>query len=283
VKNTGPDDGRLLRFFSSTTANPRRLGRDQVRQFNERGYIKGLPVYTPAEADRNRRVFDALLEEIVRADDGRDAYSINGYHTQCADLYDMVINPRVLGYVEDILGPSFVCWGTHYFCKMPGDPRKVPWHQDASYWPLSPSKTVTAWLAVDDADEENGAMQVLPGSHLEGHLAFETAKPDEKVVLHQKVLNPERFGPPVYFAMKAGEISLHSDLLVHGSDANLSTRRRCGLTMRYASVDVVAGQGWHKNAVLCRGADPESHWANVPRPAGNSTAPMPWQVANARG
>ena len=48
---------------------------------------------------------------------------------------------------------------------MPGDGKTVSWHQDASYWPLTPSKSVTLWLAIDDADTENAAMRVIPGSH----------------------------------------------------------------------------------------------------------------------
>ena len=42
---------------------------------------------------------------------------------------------------------------------MPHDGKAVAWHQDASYWPLSPSKTVTVWLAIDDADVDNAVDQ----------------------------------------------------------------------------------------------------------------------------
>ena len=272
---------RDLRFHPSTTQHPKRLTREQIAAFNRDGFLKGFRVYSPAEADRNRAVFDALLARIAAANDGRDAYSINGYHTQSAGLWDVVTHPPILDYVEDLIGPSFVCWGTHYFCKLPGDPKSVPWHQDASYWPFTPSKTVTVWLAIDDADRGNAAMRVIPGTHARGHLEFDVAKPDEQVVLHQKVRNAERFGEPVYFELKAGEISLHADMLVHGSDPNLSDRRRCGLTMRYASTDVRVSDpaylSWIKGSVLCRGSDPAGYWANVPRPGGESVEPKEWQ------
>ena len=113
----------------------------------------------------------------------------------------------------------------------PGTSRRVSWHQDASYWPLTPSRTVTVWLAIDDADEENGAMAVVPRSHLHGQIAFhpqrgrraERAQPDGR-------RPPAATGrPPVAFVMRAGQISLHTDLLLHGSNPNLSDRRRCGL------------------------------------------------------
>ena len=75
-------------------------------------------------------------------------------------IYALINEDRILDYVQDLLGETLICWATHYFCKLPGEKQQVSWHQDASYWPLSPSKTVTVWLAIDDASVENGAMTV---------------------------------------------------------------------------------------------------------------------------
>ena len=61
--------------------------------------------------------------------------------------------------VEDIVGPNIIAWGTHFFCKMPNDPKVVPWHQDASYWPLTPSKTVT--VSGEAPDQETREKIVL--------------------------------------------------------------------------------------------------------------------------
>ncbi|MEM7276849.1 MAG: hypothetical protein AAF385_01890, partial [Pseudomonadota bacterium] len=72
----------------------------------------------------------------------------------------------------------------------------------------------------------------------------------------------------VALTLKAGQMSLHSDWILHGSDINNSTRRRCGLAMRYLSSDVRAHNGWNSNSIVCRGEDPSGHWANHPRPSG---------------
>jgi hypothetical protein len=66
--------------------------------------------------------------------------------------------------------------------------------------------------------------------------------------------------------LKAGEISLHCDLLLHGSEANESTRRRCGLTLRYCAADVRAGLGWNAKGVVVSGTDAAGHWGNPKRP-----------------
>jgi hypothetical protein len=259
------DTQRDLNFYPATCETPVRLTRPQIDFFNENGYLKNIPTFDEAGARENREYFDGLLAKV--AAEGKDSYSINGYHTRLAGIYDLVKNPLILEFVRDLLGPDFICWGTHYFCKLPGDPKIVAWHQDASYWPLTPSKTVTVWLAIDDADEENGCMRVIPGSHKLGHLTYRPSDPSEQNVLNQTVENAEQYGDPVAFEMKAGEISLHSDLLLHGSKPNLSDRRRCGLTMRYASVDVRSYAGWNNSSILCMGHDPSGHWANHPRPA----------------
>ena len=56
-------------------------------------------------------------------------------------------------------------------------------------------------------------------------------------------------------------------LNLHGSEANQSDRRRCGLTLRYCHSSVQAGLGWNAKGVIVSGHDPAAHWANPPRPA----------------
>ena len=174
------NDERVLKFFPVNNDSPRVLTPAQIECFNKNGYVKPLDVFTPSEADENRRYFDELLEQTHQQ--GRNSYSINGYQAIHAAIWDLTTHPRILDYVQDILGANFVCWVTHYFCKLPNDPKSVPWHQDASYWPLTPSKTVTVWLAIDDATRKNAAMKVISGSHQRGQLDF-TRVEDREVVI----------------------------------------------------------------------------------------------------
>ncbi len=265
VTDAMPDLKRDLRFIPVRNDNPRKLTKDQVRQYNEKGFIFPLDVFSPDEIAVHREYFNQLMDKALKA--GWNSYSINCWQTFCPGLYDLTMEPRILDYVQDLLGPDLICWATHYFCKMPGEDRQVSFHQDASYWPLTPSKVVTVWLAIDDADAENGAMQLIPRSHLSGQIAFEKSAQEERNVLSQTVLSPERYGdPPVAVELKAGQVSLHSDLLLHGSDPNRSNRRRCGLTLRYLSPDVRAYRDWNRMGIICRGADPGGHWFHNPRP-----------------
>ena len=66
--------------------------------------------------------------------------------------------------------------------------------------------------------------------------------------------------------LKAGEIYIHSDLLLYGFKANESDRRHCGLTLRYAPVEVRVTQGWNAKGVLLKGVDPDQYRGNPKRP-----------------
>jgi ectoine hydroxylase-related dioxygenase (phytanoyl-CoA dioxygenase family) len=255
---------RELRFFPVPEAHPKKLTTEQLCFFNEQGYLSGFRVFNDEQVRTNRQKSDALLEKFIR--EGKGSYAIDRYQDRFATIYDLATAPSILDIVEDIVGPNIICWATHYFCKMPGDDMGVSWHQDCSYWALTPSKTVTVWLAIDDADRENGCMRVIPGSHLRGHLSFRESDSSERNVLTQTIAGAEQFGKPVDIELKAGEISLHSDLLVHGSLPNRSNRRRCGLTLRYCPPDVHAYWDWNTVSIICRGTDPTGHWANVRRP-----------------
>ncbi len=266
ITNAMPELERKLEFIPVENDNPLRLTGEQIRHFNERGFIFPLDVFSEDEIAAHRDYFSRLMEKAMKA--GWNSYSINGWQARCPGIYDLVTERRILDYVQDLLGENLICWATHYFCKMPGDTKQVSWHQDASYWPLTPSKTVTVWLAIDDSDIENGAMQFIPGSHRHGQITFEKSAADENNVLSQTVHAPERYGgAPVSIELKAGEISLHSDLLLHGSEPNPSSRRRCGLTIRFVPPEVRAYRGWNQSSIICRGTDPSGHWAHTPRPS----------------
>lgn len=263
-------------FFPADPQRASTLSAEQVATFNREGYLCGLPVFSDAEIAAIRTDFDRLLQAFQGQ--GHDSYRINGYHRCCRSIYDIATTARIHDYVQDLIGPDFVVWGTHYFCKLPGDGKLVPWHQDAHYWPLSPTRTVTVWLAIDDTDAGNGAMQVIPGTHDRGILDHDRYAADDGVLGAQTRAVGE-LGTPRHLSMRAGQISMHADLLVHGSDPNPGPRRRCGLTIRFAASEVRVNPGskWTRAAIACRGD--HGAWEPLPRPEGDDLS----QIPEARG
>ena len=256
---------RDLHFHPVHNDHPSVLTIDEIDTFNREGYLKGFKIYSDDEISNIRQEFDGIIETVLARGDHN--YSIISAHLKSRMVYDIVKDPRIVEYISDLLGEDVVCWGAHFFCKLPGDGKIVAWHQDASFWPLSPSRTVTAWLAIDDADTENACMRFVATSHHDGHLTYQKSSEGENNVLNQTVEEVSLYGTSVDVELKAGEISLHSDLLLHGSELNRSDRRRCGLTLRYCAAAVRADLDWNKEGVIVKGTDPTGHWADLPRPA----------------
>ena len=255
---------RQLGFVPSANPSPKKLATAQIDQYNETGFLMPFDGLDETEARETRAFFDGVLAAFIEL--GRTSYSISTAHLRFARIYELVQHPSIVDAVEDLLGPNVVCWGSHFFCKMPHDGKRVPWHQDSTYWPLSPTKTVTVWLAIDDADPENANMKFIPKSHVHGLIDYDETQ-DADTVLNLAVENPNSYGEgEVDVALNAGQFSMHSDLLLHGSEANQSDRRRCGLTIRYAAADVTTWYDWHKKGFLVRGKDAGKHWANPPQP-----------------
>lgn len=258
--------GRDLRFYPVSNDQTRVLNSAQLEQYNRLGYIAPLNVFGRSEIDAIRSYFDDLLARVIAQ--GGDSYSISSAHLKYGPVYDILTDSRIVNYIADLFGENVIAWGSHFFCKMPHDGKTVAWHQDASYWPLSPSKAATVWLAIDDADRGNACMKFVAGSHHFGHMTYRSSENDDHNVLNQSIDNAEQYGDVVYDELKAGQISIHSDLLLHGSEANDSDRRRCGLTLRYCTADVRAAMRWNEKGVWVRGGDPTGHWLNNQRPSG---------------
>lgn len=253
-----------LRFKPVVNAAPRCLSVDQIEQYNRTGFVQPFNIFSSSEMRDIRTYFDRLMADL--GPDG--AYGINCFQARLSGLWDIATDNRIVDLVADLVGPDVICWATAILSKAAGDPKRVPWHQDASFWSLSPARTVTVWLAIDDADEANSAMRFIPGTHDKG--ALPTSERGKGSVFHKGTANAEAMGIPFTNALKAGQISLHADMLVHGSLPNVSDRRRCGLTLRYCPPEVqITDQSWATGveAVLCRGN--AGSWNTHPRPENN--------------
>lgn len=242
---------------------------EQIATYNSLGFLQPFDIFSAAEIAGIRRYIDGLM-----ADMGTDsAYGINCYQARLAGLWDIATAPGILDLVQAIIGPDILCWASAILSKPAHEPRRVPWHQDAPFWHLSPTRTVTVWLAIDDADAENAAMQFIPGTHTKGAIKMKQAGSD--AVFHRQTDLPDDIGAHFTNCLRAGQASLHADMLVHGSPPNTSDRRRCGLTLRYCPPEVrITDDEWAQGveAILCRGEDTTGRWQHHPRPDNDDIA-----------
>lgn len=237
----------------------KRLTNEQKKFYEANGYMIGLP---PVLSSQQVRELNDGLEQLMKLlHPGEDSKEIREWHESSRFLYDICTDPTILDYVEDILGPDFYLWGSNFFIKPPRSSSTVGWHQDTYYWPLEPKISATVWLALEDVDEQNAAMQVIPGSHKAGLLKHSRSSDTDSVLTLECEGGQYREDLAVSLNVKAGAFSMHDDKLVHGSPANTSDRRRAGLTIRYSSTIVKCDLSVnpHFKTYLCRGVDKYKH------------------------
>jgi non-heme Fe2+,alpha-ketoglutarate-dependent halogenase len=248
------------------------VARSLAASFEAEGYASGLKVSSLTEAAEIRRQFDQL-----EAAEGRERCQIGllDRHLDQRFVWELATHPRILDHIAAVLGPDVMLLATHFFCKYPAaesGPRFVAWHQDVTYWGLEPPDSVTAWYAVDDSDVENGCMRVIPGSHAGGIREHGKARRAGNLLsINQEApVIPEEEARAVDLVLRAGEISLHHGMVIHGSNPNRSNRRRCGLTLRYITPavhqTVQNSQGRMYRAILVGGTDRYHHFPEAPPP-----------------
>ena len=82
----------------------------QVSDVNTRGFICPLNAFTSRELQHHRNFFKVMQQTIACFG---SSYSINGLHQRCWSVQGLVTEQRILNYVQDLLEPNFMCWGTH--------------------------------------------------------------------------------------------------------------------------------------------------------------------------
>ena len=258
------------------------LSDPSIKQYNELGYVLFPDVLDPeliAEAGRHVE----WLQE--RNPTLRPEHLGHTLMTHDAFWLRLVNDPRLLDIAEKFIGPNIALFASHYISKPAFDGQPVLWHQDGSYWPLDPMEVVTLWLAVDDSLPENGCMRVIPGTQ-NGALQEMKRRTDVANVLSSGMdEDAVDDSAAVDCVLKAGGVSVHHPNIIHGSNANHSHRRRCGLTIRYIPTSTrivlrgkpeLAVHGRFPSAFLLRGeAVPGVNDYN-PRPAYHPETSMPF-------
>jgi non-heme Fe2+,alpha-ketoglutarate-dependent halogenase len=242
---------------------PKRLTPEQIRDFREFGYVSPVRVLSEGEA--------IGIRERLEAFERRQGAPLHGAlrhksHLLFPWLNDLIRERRILDAIEDLFGANLLCWTTNFFIKEPRDGAFVSWHQDSTYWGLSAPDVVTAWVALSESNEQNGSMQVIPGTHLMDQLPHrDTFAARNLLTRGQEIAVDVDASKAVSINLMPGEMSLHHVRIVHGSPPNRSAGRRIGFAIRYIPTYVRQLQG-DDSATLVRGVDEYRTFQHEPRP-----------------
>jgi hypothetical protein len=252
-----------------------RLSAEAVRSYEREGFVFPIRVLEDAQVARFRGAYDAYeasLGESLAAVPARDRYVFFAEtHAYLPWAFGLASHPRVLDAVESILGPDLMIWDSRWFTKKPGDATYITWHQDGTYWALDPPKVCTAWIALSRSNEANGAMKVIPGSHLGADLPHrDTFAEDNALARGQEIAVEVDEARAVPLVLEPGEMSIHHIGVVHGSEPNRSDDPRIGIAVRFVAPEVRQDVE-SAIAMLVRGEDRYGHFDLLEPPTDGSS------------
>ena len=143
----------------------------------------------------------------------------------------LISDDRLVDIAKLFVGPNIALFASHYINKPPFTGRPVLWHQDSAFWPLEPMEVVTLWLSIDHSTPQNGCVRVIPGSHRTEIADTRPSRVDS--VLGWEIAVDVDESQAADIVLRPGDVEVHHPNIVHGSNANTSANRRCGLTIRY--------------------------------------------------
>jgi ectoine hydroxylase-related dioxygenase (phytanoyl-CoA dioxygenase family) len=255
------------------------LTNEQIAFFHANGYVNGGQVLSEAEVDTLRAEIDrviadqnnpavpqpVLLRNLSSSADSPVWQIVNIWEAS-EPFKRLIAHPQVVkGLAQLTEAVQLRIWHDQIQYKPAQIGGVNMWHQDAPYWPiLAPMTEVTGWVALDDVDEANGCMSMVPGSHLWGnHIGFLESLPN------YDAMPTEYQGHAVNVVrcpVKKGEVHYHHALTWHGSHANTSGRPRRAIALHYMTQDTrFVANGQHVMKQFVEVADGDiMHGAHFP-------------------
>jgi|UniRef100_UPI004048DE30 ectoine hydroxylase-related dioxygenase (phytanoyl-CoA dioxygenase family) len=231
-------------FSQPLTANDwdrYRLSQEQIDFFHEQGYLAGIQLLDESQIAALSQALDEVMDpkhplhdlfHEFHSNESSDPNTVLFHslgHWRIAEAFhDAIWNPAFRMVASQLLGNRGVrFWHDQLFCKPAHHGGVVAWHQDYSYWTRTVNmQHLTCWCGLDDATEENGCLQYVPGSHRWGLLEKPTLAGEMDGLVAMLSEEQKAQFTPVAIPLKAGYAAFHHPLLVHGSYANYSPRSR---------------------------------------------------------
>lgn len=211
--------------------------------FDKDGYVYIPGFLSPEEMQvLNKNVQRFIAEKIPAMSTSHYFYEDKNDVTtlkQMQDLekYDpyfkaMAVDSKFEEVAKALLEENVVCKTVEYFNKPPKIGKPTPPHQDGYYFMLDPQQAVTMWLALEKADEENGCVKYVKGSHLKG---MRTHGRTATLGFSQQIVDfgtAEDIKNEIVFPANPGDLLVHHSLTIHRAGANTTvdrTRKAMGL------------------------------------------------------
>lgn len=234
--------------------------------YEENGYLIVPELLEPYEVSELRTALSEVLEEAEGLQASNAMYALSAPDPASGRRFvkrvfnpiarhdtfkKLVSHPGILDVVEELIGPDITLQQTKLNLKPPAEDARFEWHQDYPFFPHTNFDLVAVMVFLDDTDESNGCLKVIPGSHKLGPLEHDFSADGQAYgteVKEKTVFEDESRW--VSLVVPAGSIALHHSCTLHSSGANKSERPRSSLIFEYRATDArqIAGAtdpiGW---------------------------------------
>lgn len=225
------------------------LSQAQIARYHADGFIVVPDVLTADQVTRARQALDAIVARARGVSANTDVYDLEDSHAPERPrvrrikaphkvdpvFMEVVRSERLLGAVDDLIGPGVRLQNSKLNLKSAGYGAAVEWHQDWAFYPYTNDDVLAVGVMLDDITLENGPMLVLPGTH-KGPI-YDHHADGRFCGAIDPVASKMDFGSAVPIVGTAGSISLHHARAVHGSDVNRSGRDRRFLLYELCAID----------------------------------------------
>lgn len=228
--------------------------RDCLDRFKELGYAKLSNIYNDDEVARMIQVIESNFSN----ENNTNVFAIRQLLTKVPSLKSLVFNNKLKSFLENYFQGYFITKGI-YFDKPPYSNWFVAYHQDLSIsvkkryelegyknWTNKKNQlgvqppleilqnTITLRIHLDDTDENNGALRVIPKTHLQGVLRYDQRIKDSEVTC----------------TMSKGDVMLMSPLLFHASNKTTNNKRRRVIHLELNNKNLQTPLEWLEKEVL---------------------------------
>ena len=225
------------------------LSDEAIAFYRREGYVLVEDALTADQLARLRSLVDEFVANAAGERENGDVYDLEDSHTPESPrvrriklphlhhpfVMELARSASVTEPVAQLIGPHFRLHTSKINIKAAGYGAPIEWHQDWAFYPHTNDDILAAGIFLDDVDDDNGPLMVLPGSHT-GPILDHHANG-----VFCGAIDIEAAGVDLSAARavtgKAGSMSLHHVRVLHGSALNTSGRQRHMLFLEIRAAD----------------------------------------------
>lgn len=233
-----------------------KLSDAEHKQFKEDGFLVIDDVFSTEEVEHLRQATQdpAIVKEIEARDFKNTTIHLLSLAARHPAFLTLAKDPRIINRIQPLIGPNIQLQHSKLTTKPPIKGKgPFAWHQDFAFFPHTNTDLVAVMVMLDDATPENGCMQMVKGSYklgLQNHI--------KDGIFTGGCQDPDLWADPekiAFITPKAGGISIHHCLSLHGSEVNQSGNPRRGIVFQYRADDAyqLADNIWEDTGLLMCG------------------------------